>query len=1069
MKSIGLSVSKSLAMLFFPLFFLISKNLNDSISTTLLDNFENLSLWEEIKSDGVDIEISNEPGLDNKCFQINFNFKLGSGYCGIRKKVNLDLPDNYKFTFYIKGNTPVNNLEFKLIDSTGENVWWLNQRNFEFPSDWKKIEIKKRDISFAWGPAGGGEIKKIGFIEIIISSSTGGRGTIYIDKLEIEEIEPDSIRQKITDFEILSSSGEIHNAIDQNHLTFWESNEEKPYIIIDFKSVKEYGGLIINWSEEHYANKYKILTSTDSSKWNEVYSVSNGSGGKNYIFLKDCESRFIKIQFLNSPTGKYKIYEISIKDPSFSSSINEFFKHIANDFPEGYFPKYFRNKQTYWTVIGLPYDDKEALVSEDGIIEVDKSGFTIEPFLLINKKFYTYNHASIVQSLEEEYLPIPVVNWGTGSVKMEIKSFVSGNTDSSFIMVRYELENTDEKTISGDLFIAIRPFQVLPPWQQLNIVGGATKIREISYSDQIVKVNDKKIILKSTPDDVGFSEFDHGEIVKYLSAGALPKKKNVKCSLGYASGAIKYSFTLKSKAKKSFCLVIPLSEGQNLVNLKDKNFDEELGKVKNLWKNLLNFETTKGKIVIEVPDKKLINTLKSNLAYILINGDKPKNGQNWLTLQPGSRTYERSWIRDGALISSSLLYFGFHEIVKQYIEWYSKYQYENGKIPCVVDFRGPDPVPEHDSNGEFIYLLANYFKFTKDTSLLQNKFETVKKAIDYISYLTSLRKNAEFKSEDKRAYYGLLTESISHEGYSAKPMHSYWDNFWALLGLKSATMIAKILGKENEAKVFEQIESEFKTNLYNSLEFAIKNKNINYIPGCVELGDFDPTSTAIAIFPTFAFENAPDTLRYYLINTFKKYKDFFTQRDSLNNWLNYTPYELRLCATFIYLGDKEFAHKMMDFFIQHQRPYNWNMWAEVVWNTKDYPGYIGDMPHSWVGAEFINSFRSMFVYEIDSTLFLLPGVKDEWLLPGKKIILENMPTSLGKINIYVKSNNNKIEITLKSTEISNLLSSKKGIKILLLNPINKMTKKVYINHRYFSNSANRIEINFLPSKIEFIY
>ena len=35
----------------------------------------------------------------------------------------------------------------------------------------------------------------------------------------------------------------------------------------------------------------------------------------------------------------------------------------------------------------------------------------------------------------------------------------------------------------------------------------------------------------------------------------------------------------------------------------------------------------------------------------------------------------------------------------------------------------------------------------------------------------------------KRLFFGLLPESISHEGYSSKPMHSYWDDFFALQGL----------------------------------------------------------------------------------------------------------------------------------------------------------------------------------------------------------------------------------------------------------------------------------------------
>ena len=46
-------------------------------------------------------------------------------------------------------------------------------------------------------------------------------------------------------------------------------------------------------------------------------------------------------------------------------------------------------------------------------------------------------------------------------------------------------------------------------------------------------------------------------------------------------------------------------------------------------------------------------------------------------------------------------------------------------------------------------------------------------------------------SPDKQAFFGLLPESISHEGYSAHPVHSYWDDFFALRGLKDAAMLAR--------------------------------------------------------------------------------------------------------------------------------------------------------------------------------------------------------------------------------------------------------------------------------------
>ena len=36
--------------------------------------------------------------------------------------------------------------------------------------------------------------------------------------------------------------------------------------------------------------------------------------------------------------------------------------------------------------------------------------------------------------------------------------------------------------------------------------------------------------------------------------------------------------------------------------------------------------------------------------------------------------------------------------------------YDNGKVPCCVDEHGATPVPENDSHGEFIYLVAEYYR-----------------------------------------------------------------------------------------------------------------------------------------------------------------------------------------------------------------------------------------------------------------------------------------------------------------------------------------------------------------------
>ncbi len=56
-------------------------------------------------------------------------------------------------------------------------------------------------------------------------------------------------------------------------------------------------------------------------------------------------------------------------------------------------------------------------------------------------------------------------------------------------------------------------------------------------------------------------------------------------------------------------------------------------------------------------------------------------------------------------------------------------------------------------------------------------------------------------------------------------MHSYWDNFFALRGLKDATDIQLILGNKSEYdKNKKTIRDKFRNDLYNSLSLAIKTR-----------------------------------------------------------------------------------------------------------------------------------------------------------------------------------------------------------------------------------------------------
>jgi len=1048
-------MKKSICLIFF---FLISFYSQINPQQLVMDSFDNLTNWRKIASDGAKIKLDIQNGLSGDCLRIDYELN-GAGYCGIEKVFPFVLPMNYKFSFSLRGNSPKNNLEFKLIDKSGDNVWWKNQRNFDFPTDWEKITIKKRDIEFAWGPIGGGEVKNFEKIQIIIAAADGGKGTIFLDNLSFEEIPlPKDPNAKPIAYSSSPSDKNLNSILDNNMSTLWRSKTKsnRQYLLIDFQFTKEIGGFVIHWDELDFASDFDISISNDRSNWEKVFTISKNNLTRNFIYLKNADARYVKLNLnKNSRKKGYALKEIEVKDILFSQSLNNFFTNVASYYSEGSFPKYFYDKQSYWTIVGVSEDLKEGLINEQGAIEVDKSSFSIEPFIQLNDQFLTWNDVQLKQSLENKYLPIPSVTWIHPSLNLDIKTFATGESNSSALMIRYRLTNTSEKTLSGKLSIAVRPYQVNPKWQFLNNEGGVSSIKEISYDGKSVNINnEKKIIPLVLPNEFGATKFSEGEIIDYLLKNSLPLNKSAKDDFGFASGCMNFDFNLQIGEHKDFIFRIPFYKTSEeflseVKNNSTKYFNDELLKEIKFWTEKLD------KIKIQLPPsgEKIINVLRTNLAYILINKDGP-------AIQPGSRSYERSWIRDGSLTSSALLRLGLKDEVKNYLDWFSQYQFPSGKIPCVVDKRGADPTPENDSHGEFIYAILQYFKFTHDTLFLKDKLQNVVGAVNYIEFLTNQRKTDQYKKKDSTVFFGLMPESISHEGYSAKPMHSYWDNFFTIRGLRDAVEIAQILNEKELKERFVKLRDDFETNLLRSIKLAISNHNINYIPGCAELGDFDATSTTIAIFPGNEQKNLPEK---ELLNTFEKYYDFFLNRiSSKTDWINYTPYELRIVGSFIYLNQRERAHTMLDFFFNDQRPNDWNHWAEVVWKNIDEPRFIGDMPHTWVGSDYINAVRAMFVYEndFDTSLILGAGLKEEWIDSPEGISITKMPTYYGDISYTVKKSQNGYQINL----LGNIEIPKD--KIIFKNFKRDFPSKVFIDSVISNNyNLNDIVIDKIPASI----
>ena len=604
---------------------------------------------------------------------------------------------------------------------------------------------------------------------------------------------------------------------------------------------------------------------------------------------------------------------------------------------------------------------EQGLIGEDGAIELGRGAPSVTPMLYTQGKLVTWADMRITQSLQEGYLPIPSVEWNDGDTALKVTAFAQGEPTHTQLVARYRLTNTAAVAREYVLALAVQPFQVNPPTQFLSTVGGFSPINSLDLGRAEVRIDGKARIFATQPADaVLATRFDAGIVGERLAGGYLktadawPSRDAASDAGGLASGALLYPMRLEPGESREIGWIAPL-RGEYRPREKF-DLDAAQSRVAASWRSKLD------QVRFDVPPQaqELVDTLRTSTAHMLISRIGPR-------LQPGTRSYARSWIRDGAMISEGLLRMGRDEVVRDYVGFYAPYQFENGMVPCCVDDRGSDPVPENDSHGELIFNIAELYRYDGDKAFLRRMWPHVLGAYTYMEKLRLSERNEANRALDP-AFYGMMPASISHEGYSAKPMHSYWDNFWALRGYKDAVDVAQWLGKDEEAKRFAVARDQFREDLTHSLLAATASHGIDYLPGAAELGDFDATSTTIALAPGGEQGRLPQDL---LENTFERYwREFQQRRDGKREWKDYTPYEWRNVAAFVRLGWRERAWEAVRFFFDDRAPQPWNQWAEVVSRTPRKPFFLGDLPHAWVGSDFVRSALDMFAYsrEIDDSI-----------------------------------------------------------------------------------------------------
>ncbi|MCZ7595034.1 MAG: discoidin domain-containing protein [Hyphomicrobium sp.] len=458
--------------------------------------------------------------------RLDFDFGRSAGYAFVHRELPLDLPENFEISFLLRANALVNNFEVKFSDASGDNVWWFERRDFEFPNEWRRIKIKKRQISFAWGPTEDRTLRRIERLEIPVGAGRGGgSGSIEIDDLRFRALPPPPTHfppLKATATSSLLDAGP-QLAVDGDARTGWRTDPKAgpaQSLTVDMGMLREFGGLELKWMDGARARRYDVEISSDGVDWEVLRRVTNGDGVRTRCCFRirrhaSFGSIFTRERRTATPLpSSISRTSHSVPRPTPSS------RPWRGDAPRGLYPRGFSGEQPYWTLVGVDGGDDSALLSEDGALEIGRGGFSIEPFIVSDGRLVTWSDVTTTQALSEGYLPVPSVTWKHRDWSLRVTAFARGSRDTAELVARYTVSNETDRPQTLQLALAARPFQVNPPTQFLNLAGGVSAIRSLDWDGAKLSVNGQaKVVPLAAPDRFAASAFGSRQLSREAARG----------------------------------------------------------------------------------------------------------------------------------------------------------------------------------------------------------------------------------------------------------------------------------------------------------------------------------------------------------------------------------------------------------------------------------------------------------------------------------------------------------------------------------------------------------------------
>jgi len=406
------------------------------------------------------------------------------------------------------------------------------------------------------------------------------------------------------------------------------------------------------------------------------------------------------------------------------------------------------------------------------------------------------------------------------------------------------------------------------------------------------------------------------------------------------------------------------------VEMASLNFSIMKEKIIYFWENILS----RG-MQVELPEAKPVNVYKTGLIYQLIARDKI--GENYVQ-KVNEFQYDEFWLRDSAYIVRSYDLGGYHDIAKECLEFFFKWQREDGNF---LSQGG-----QYDGWGQTLWAMGQHYRLTGDKPFAEKCLGPIMKAGEWLKVQLD---------EDP---LGIVPITTPGDNEDIRGGHVTGHNIWALVGLKNAIFLAEGLNRQEEVSELKSLYNKLKRNFHNVLRKTLK-KTGNYIrPALDQVGGQD-WGNLMAVYP----EEILPPHHPAVTETLKRSKEKYREKIMTYNDTEYLHHYLTMknTETLVIRGDREEALEEFYAVLAHTGSTHAGFEFDInPWSDRDFRANLA--PHGWFAAKYRNLLRNMLVRERDKTLHLLSVISPVWAVPGEHIRVKDAPTYFGKISFNAR-------------------------------------------------------------------